>query len=246
MLTITRREFFLFFNSGIGYLSMGIFLTINTLFLWFFDTNFNIINSGFADLNSFFILTPWLFMPLIPAIIMRSFSEERRLGTLELLLTKPLGLWQIILGKYLGGILLMSIALVSSFVHLFALNNLKLGDIPIDWGATFSGFMGLLFVGSIFVSIAILCSLLSKNQATAFMLAFLLCFVQFFLWKGIGDLMYDSESYNFFNQIGIYEHYLSLQQGLISIKDVVYFICSNYILLYLSRQVLLKIKNQGG
>ena len=99
MLTITRREFFLFFNSGIGYLSMGIFLTINTLFLWFFDTNFNIINSGFADLNSFFILTPWLFMPLIPAIIMRSFSEERRMGTLELLLTKPLGLWQIILGK---------------------------------------------------------------------------------------------------------------------------------------------------
>ena len=84
--------------------------------------------------------------------------------------------------------------------------------------------MGLLFVGSIFVSIGILSSLLSKNQATAFMLAFLLCFVQFFLWKGIGDLMYDSESYNFFNQIGIYEHYISFQQGLISVKDVVYFI----------------------
>ena len=104
--------------------------------------------------------------------------------------------------------------------------------------------MGLLFVGSIFVSIGILSSLLSKNQATAFMLAFLLCFVQFFLWKGIGDLMYDSESYNFFNQIGIYEHYLS-QQGLISVKDVVYFICSLYFTLP-EQTGFIENKNQGG
>ena len=245
MWTIAKRELFVFFSSGIGYLTLGLFLTLTTLFLWFFDTDFNLLNAGFADLNSFFVLAPWLLMFLIPALCMRSFSEERRSGTLELLLTQPISLWQIVLGKYLGGILLVIIAFLPTLVYFLVINELKLGNTPLDSGSAFSAYLGLVGISSVFVAIGILSSLLTKNQVTAFMLALLSCFVQFFLWKGIGDLMIDVNLYYFFNQIGIFEHYLSLRQGIISIKDPVYFIVINYMLLFLSQQMLLKIKNQG-
>ena len=97
MWALVKRERHVFFSTPVGYLTLAFFLTLSTLFLWFLDTDFNILNSGFADLNSFFVLSPWLLMFLIPALCMRSFSEEKRLGTLELLLTKPLSLWQIVL-----------------------------------------------------------------------------------------------------------------------------------------------------
>ena len=245
MWAIAKRELFIFFSSGIGYLIIGAYMTVTTLFLWFFDTDFNLLNSGFADLNSFFVLSPWLLMFLIPALCMRSFSEERRTGTLELLLTKPLTLWQIILGKYIGAMLLVMIVFLTTFIYSFAVYDLKMNSTHLDWGSTFISYLGLILVSSIFVAIGLLSSLITKNQVTAFMLAFILCFIQFFLWKGIADLMLDAKTYNLFSQFGIFEHYLRLRNGLISIKDLIYFIALNYILLHLSSYVLLKIKNQG-
>tara|TARA_B100000941_G_scaffold288981_1_gene267016 strand:+ start:441 stop:1181 length:741 start_codon:yes stop_codon:yes gene_type:complete len=245
MWVIAIRELFIFFSSGIGYLTLGAYLTVTTLFLWFFDTDFNIINTGFADLNSFFVLAPWLLMFFIPALTMRSFSEERRTGTLELLLTKPLALWQIILGKYIGVMLLILIVLLTTLIYSLALYDLKLNSITMDLGSTFSAYLGLTLLSSVFAAMGLLSSLLTKNQVSAFMLALILCFVQFFLWKGIADLMLDAKAYNLFNQIGIFEYYLRLCQGLISIKDLIYFIALNYVLLYISYLLLLKIKNQG-
>ena len=104
MWALVKKEWFVFFSTPLGYLSLGVFLTLSTLFLWFLDTEFNLINAGFADLNPFFILAPWLFILLVPAISIRSFTDEIRLGTLELLLTKPLTLWEIIMGKYLANL----------------------------------------------------------------------------------------------------------------------------------------------
>ena len=245
MWAITKRELFIFFSSGIGYLIIGAYITVTTLFLWFFDTDFNLFNAGFADLNSFFVLSPWLLMFLIPALCMRSFSEERRTGTLELLLTKPLTLWQIILGKYIGAMLLVMIVFLTTFIYSFAVYDLKMNSTHLDWGSTFISYLGLILVSSIFVAIGLLSSLITKNQVTAFMLAFILCFIQFFLWKGIADLMLDAKTYNLFSQFGIFEHYLRLRNGLISIKDLIYFIALNYILLHLSSYVLFKLKNQG-
>ena len=245
MWAIAKRELFIFFSSGIGYLIIGAYMTVTTLFLWFLDTDFNLLNTGFADLNSFFVISPWLLMFLIPALCMRSFSEERRTGTLELLLTKPLTLWQIILGKYIGAMLLVMIVFLTTFIYSFAVYDLKMNSTHLDWGSTFISYLGLILVSSIFVAIGLLSSLITKNQVTAFMLALIICFIQFFLWKGIADLMFDAKTYNLFNQFGIFEHYLRLRQGLISIKDLIYFIALNYILLHLSFYVLLKIKNQG-
>ena len=245
MWALVKREWFVFFSTPLGYLTLFFFLTLSTLFLWFLDTDFNLLNAGFADLNGFFVLAPWLFLFLVPALWMRSFSDEKRLGTLELLLTKPLSLWEIILGKYLANLMLVLAALLPTVVYFFAIDALKIGDSPIDWGSALTAYWGLFCVGASFVSLGILSALLTKSQATAFMMALLLCFIQFYVWKAIADLMEQQGLYRFFNAVGIFEHYLNLRQGVITLKDGVYFLGFNYILLYLSKWLLYKIKNQS-
>ena len=111
MIAILKKELNLFFASPIAYLVIAVFLLINGLFLWVLKGEFNILNAGFADLNSFFFITPWFFIFLIPAITMRSFSDEIRSGTIEILKTKPITVWQIVIGKFLGSFILIIIAL---------------------------------------------------------------------------------------------------------------------------------------
>ena len=243
MWALIKREWFVFFSTPLGYLSLGFFLTLSTLFLWFLETDFNLLNAGFADLNAFFVLAPWLFLLLVPALSMRSFSDEKRLGTLELLLTKPLNLWHILLAKYIANLMLLLAALLPTVVYFFTIDDLKIGDSSTDWGSTITAYWGLFCVGASFMSLGILSALLTKSQATAFMTALILCFVQFYVWKGIADLMEHQEYYRFFNAIGIFEHYLNLRQGVITLKDGVYFLGFNYIVLYISKQLLYSIKN---
>lgn len=244
MWALVKREWYVYFSSPLGYLILGLFLTLSTLFLWFLDTEYNLLNAGFADLNAFFVLGPWLLLILIPALSMRSFSDELRLGTLELLLTKPLSLWQILLGKYIVNLMLLLTVLLPTVVYFFALDALKLGDNPIDWGSAISAYCGLFFVGASFVALGIFSALLTKSQATAFMLALLLCFLQFYVWKGIAELMKDQGLYRFFNAVGIFEHFINLRQGVVTLKDIVYFLGFNYMVLYISKQLLYNIKNQ--
>lgn len=243
MWALVKREWFVFFSTPLGYLSLGFFLTLSTLFLWFLDTDFNLLNAGFADLNAFFVLAPWLFLLLVPALCMRSFADEKRLGTLELLLTKPLSLWQVLLGKYIANLMLLLVALLPTVVYFYAIDALKMEDNPIDWGSAISAYWGLFCVGASFVALGMLSALLTKSQATAFMTALLFCFVQFYVWKGIADLMQDQGLFRFFNAVGIFDHYLNLSQGVIALKDMVYFIGFNYIVLYVSKWRLYDIKN---
>lgn len=242
MWVIAKRELNLFFSSAIGYLTLGLFLTINTLFVWFFDTEFNVFNSGFADLNVFFTFAPWLLMLLIPAIGMRSFSDEIRSGTLELLLTKPIGLSNLVFGKFLGGLFLILFALLPTLVYFIAINELKIDNMTVDWGSTFSGYLGLLFLSSGFLSISVFSSLLSRNQVTGFLVAILINFFQFYLWSEIADLTHDTLVYDIINEIGIQEHYYSMSLGVIAIKDVIYFIGLNCFFLYSCRFLLKQIK----
>lgn len=245
MWAIVKREWFVFFSTPLGYLSLVFFLTLSTLLLWFLDTDLNLLNAGFSDLNAFFVLAPWLFLLLVPALCMRSFTDEKHLGTLELLLTKPLTLWQILLGKYIANLMLLLAALLPTVVYFFAIDTLKIGDNPIDWGSAITAYCGLFCVGASFIALGILSALLTKSQATAFILALLLCFIQFYVWKGIADLVQDQSLYVFFNTVGIFEHYLNLRQGVITLKDVVYFLGVNYIVLYISKRLLYNTKNHG-
>ena len=243
MWALIKREWFIFFSNPLGYLSLGFFLVLSTLFLWFLDTDFNLINAGFADLNSFFTLAPWLFLVLVPTLSMRSFSEEKRLGTLELLMTKPIRLWHIILSKYISSLLLLLTAILPTLIYFLVIDYLKLGDSSIEYGSTITAYLGLFFVGSSYVAIGIFSALLTERQATAFILGLLLCFIQFYLWKGIADLMQHQELYQLFNALGMFEHYINFRQGVIALKDIVYFLSINYILLYVSKRLLYKIKN---
>tara|TARA_B110000285_G_scaffold230823_1_gene298137 strand:- start:2522 stop:4909 length:2388 start_codon:yes stop_codon:yes gene_type:complete len=242
MWSIAQRELSFFFSNPIGYLVMGSYLIINTLLLWFFNTPFNILNSGFGDFSVFFELSPWLFLFLIPALSMRSFSEERATGTFELLLTKPIKAIEIYGGKLLGISAVFAITLLPSLINLIAVNDLLADDSFLDWGSLVGSYLGLISVGIIYLSLSLCSSLLIKNQIAAFIIAVLMCFTQFYLWSFIANLSKINWIYQIITDLGIQTHYLSISRGILTLKTLFYFTGLFLSISYLS--VLLIKKNK--
>ncbi|MEN8965674.1 MAG: ABC transporter permease subunit, partial [Polaribacter sp.] len=187
MIPILKKEFNSFFASTIAYLVVGVFLLINGLFLWIFKSDFNILNAGFADLNAFFYLSPWLFLFLIPAITMKSFADEFNNGTIELLKTKPISSWQIVLGKFTAALLLVLTALIPTLIYVYTIYQLSNTTGNIDFGSTFGSYLGLLFLAATYISIGLFTSTLSKNQIVAFILGVLITFFLFFGFDAIAN-----------------------------------------------------------
>ena len=152
MLAILKKELNLFFVTPVGYLVIAMFLLINGLFLWVFKGDYNVLNAGFADLNSFFFITPWFFIFMIPAITMRTFSDEIRLGTIEIIKTKPISSWDIVIGKYLGSLLLVFAALIPTLSYVYTLFQLAATPENIDFGSIIGSYIGLLFLASSFTA----------------------------------------------------------------------------------------------
>ena len=220
MLAIIKKEFNGFFASPIGYLVIGVFLVLNGLFLWVFSGQFNIFDNGFAELQAFFELAPWVFIFLIPAITMRSFSDEKRMGTLELLLTKPLSTFQIVLGKYFGALLLIILAIIPTLLYIATISDL--GNPPGNWdvGSTMGSYLGLLFLAMAYTGIGIFSSTLSDNQIVAFITAVFLCFIMYYGFEGINSLLEGVD----LSQLGLEYHFKSISRGVIDTRDVIYFI----------------------
>ena len=233
MIAILRKELNLFFASPIGYLVISVFLVINGLFLWVFKGDFNILNAGFADLNSFFYITPWFFIFLIPAITMRSFSDEIRLGTIEILKTKPITNWQIITGKYLGALILIVLALIPTLTYVYTINRLGNPVGNLDFGSTLGSYFGLLFLAGAFTSIGLFASTLSNNQIVSFIMGAIFCFILFYGFDALAELI----SFNNFqvDSIGMNSHFKSISRGVIDSNDIVYFISVSYLFLYLTK-----------
>ena len=234
MKAILFKEFTTFFGSLIGYLVIGIFLLITGLFLWVFDGEYNILNSGFADMTPFFTIAPWILLFLIPAVTMRSFSDERKQGTIELLLTKPLSLWEIVFGKFLGSFLLLIIALVPTLVYVMVVYNLGLPEGNIDFGSTIGSYFGLLFLVSAYTAIGIFTSSLADNQIIAFIVSVLLCFVFYFGFQGIGIPSIFGDSSEFIVKLGMDYHFKSISRGVIDSRDVIYFLSIAFMFLSLT------------
>lgn len=221
MKSIVLREIKSFFGSPIGYLVIAIFLIINGLFLWVFDGDYNILNTGFADLTPFFTLSPWILIFLIPAVTMRSFSDEKKQGTLELLLTKPLSIWQIVNGKFVGALLLIIMAIIPTFIYVAVISNLGMPEGNIDMGSTIGSYFGLLFLIAAYSAIGIFTSTLSDNQIVAFIIAVFLCFFFYFGFEGLAAAVPNVSS--IIASLGMQDHFKSMSRGVLDTRDILYF-----------------------
>ena len=163
MLAILKKEINTFFASPIGYLVIGVFLLLNGLFLWVFKGDFNILDTGVASLSTFFLLAPWILIFLVPAVTMRSFSDEKKQGTLELLVTKPISHFQIVLGKYFGALVLILLALIPTFLYVYTVSKLGSPEGNLDMGSTLGSYFGLLFLIASYTAIGVFASTLSGH-----------------------------------------------------------------------------------
>lgn len=241
MIALLRKEISIFFSTLTGYLAIIVFLTAIGLFMWVFPGDFNVLDTGYANLDTLFIIAPWVFMFLIPAVTMRSFSEEWRNGTIELLMTKPLSDWQIIIAKFIAGLLIVIFSLVPTLVYDWSVTEISLSP-GIDHGATWGSYLGLLFLASAFVSIGILASSLSKNQITAFVIAVFLSFLCYVGFEELGSITRFSGAGNFITQLGINAHYISMSRGVIDTRDIIYFISISACFLYFTKMKLDSLK----
>lgn len=242
MFTLYVKELKSFFNSIIGYVIIGTFLVVCGLFLWVFPNFSNIFQRQLSDLQGFFELAPTLFLFLIPAITMRSFSEEKKAGTMELLFTKPLSDNQILGAKFLACETLLLIALLPTFIYVISIWNLGATPGNIDMGSTWGSYLGLFLLGTIFICIGTFASSITNSQIVAFVLGALFCFLVHFGF----EFIYDSEVFGgasyFIKNLGIEHHYLAISKGVIDTRDIIYYITASFVFLFATRLVLLSRK----
>ncbi len=224
MFAIFKKELRQFFSSLIGYIAIVVFLLVLGLFMWIFpDTS--ILEFGYASLDSFFSIAPYIFIFLIPAITMRSFAEEINTGTIELLSTRPVTELEIILGKYFAALTLVLIAILPTFIYFYTVYQLASPVGNVDVGGILGSYFGLFFLGAVFVAIGIFCSSVTSNQIVAFIVGVFLCFFiylafsylsQFGVFVGKNDYLVES--------FGLSAHYDAMGKGVIDTRDVVYFL----------------------
>ena len=237
MLTVFTKELRSFLSSLIAYIVIVVFLTGIGLFMWVFPST-NVLDYGYADLESLFTLAPYVFMFLIPAITMRTFAEEKKTGTMELLFTRPLTDWDIILGKYLSSLVLVILALVPTLVYYFSIYQLGIQPGNIDTPGTMGSYVGLILLGAVFTAIGLLASVLTESQIVSFIVALFLCFIFF---EGFGYLanIRDSSDFSYYIvQFGISHHYETIRRGLIDSRNLMYFFSVIAVMLLTTKLIL--------
>lgn len=223
MISIFKKEVNLFLSSLIGYIAIGVFLIATGLFLWVFP-DYSVINYGFSDLGSFFRMAPYVFLFLIPAITMRTFAEETQSGTMELLATRPITDWEIILGKYLASVFLVLLSILPTFVYYYSVHQLGMPKGNLDVGATWGSYLGLFSLGAVFVAIGMFCSSITNNQIIAFMLGLFLCGFFYDAFASLARLpIFYGKSDSIVEALGISHHYASISRGLVDSRDMMYF-----------------------
>ncbi len=236
MITLFRKEVKSFLYSFTGYVVIAIFLIINGLFLWIFPLPAtNILDYGFASLESFFINAPLIFLFLIPAISMRMFADENKSGTIEFLMTKPLSEWQIVAGKYLAGVFLILVALLPTLIYYFSVYHLGLPEGNIDTGEMWGSYIGLFFLGAAFMSVGIFTSSLTDNQIISFLLAVVGIGFFYFGFEFIYTFSLFGPIDLFIRSLGMNVHYISMSRGVIDTRDVIYFLSFTGFFLFLTK-----------
>lgn len=231
MLAILKKEINAFFSSPIGYLVVAVFLILNGLFLWVFKGEYNILDYGFADLSSFFVLAPWILIFLISAVTMRSFSDEKKQGTLELLLTKPISHLQIVLAKYFSAIILIVIALIPTLLYVYTIYQLGNPVGNLDFGSTVGSYFGLLFLIAAYTAIGIFASTLSDNQIVTFIFAAFICLMFYIGFESVASFT----SSNFLDQLSMNFHFKSISRGVLDTRDILYFLSISAFFIFITK-----------
>ncbi len=231
--TLYKKEILGFLSHLTGWLVMGVFLMVTGLFLWVLPVGVNVLNNGFASLSGLFSMAPFVFLFLVPAITMNSFAEEKKSGTLELLLIRPLTNAQIVMAKYFAALSLVVLALIPTLVWYFSVRQLGFPVGNIDAGGFWGSFIGLLFLGSAFAAMGIFASSLTDNPIIAFLTAAVL---SAFLYLGFGYVspFFGNNIQLFIQSLGIDAHYASMSRGVIDTRDVIYFLSLDLLFLYFS------------
>lgn len=232
MVELIRKELKSFFASLSGYVVLVFFLVTSGLFLWVIPGNYNIPDSGLADLQPFFSLAPLLYLFLVPAVCMRLFAEERRAGTLELLLTRPVSVWKIVLAKYFAGLALVVLSILPTVVYPLTLGMLAMPAWHIDTGGIIGSYIGLLFLSGIYVAAGVWASSRTDNQVVAFLYTLVIAFVLYAGLDYLGEIPALADYQNLIQFLGINYHYEPMSRGVIAWSDAVYFLSLIYLFLW--------------
>jgi ABC-2 type transport system permease protein len=235
--TVFFKEINGFLSSLVAYIIIGIFLLVMSLFLWVFPES-SILEYGYAGLDALFNTAPYIFMFMIPALTMRSLSEERKEGTFELLATRPLTDWQIVSGKFLACLVIVLFALLPTLVYYFTVSELGVNAGNIDTGAVIGSYIGLFLLGGAFVAMGIFASSVTKNQIIAFAIGVFLCFFIFAAFDSLSQLLSLQHVDAFISSLGINEHYQSISRGVLDTRDLIYFLSVIGVFLVLTKTVL--------
>lgn len=237
MFVILQKELNAFFTSLLAYVIIGFFLLLLGLWMWVFPET-SLLDSGYADMQPFFNFSPYVFMFLVPAITMRSFTEDKKVGTLEILLTSPLTATQIIVGKYLASLAIIILMLLLTSIYYFSLYYLSIPLGNIDTAAVIGSYIGLFMLAAAFASIGLFTSSLTESQVIAFLVGSLLCFLLYQSFDVWATLL-PWKSYAFFiTQLGVAYHYDTLRKGIIDSRDLIYFVSVIFIMLFSTKIVL--------
>jgi ABC-2 type transport system permease protein len=242
MFAIFRKEISGFFSSLTGYIVIIVFLLVNSLFMWVFPGEWNIFDTGYAGLDTLFFLSPWVFLFLVPAVTMRMIAEEKRLGTIELIYSRPVTERGIIWGKFLASVVLVLLALLPGLIYYVSVHIL--GETPgnMDKGGTWGAFIGLFFLASVYASAGIFASSVTDNQVFAFIFAVLICFILFMGFDSFAYLPGLKSLDEFVIRLGINEHYKSMSRGVLDLRDAMYFLAVAAFFNEATRLVLLSRK----
>ena len=199
-----RKELSYYFSTPIAYIVIGLFLLAVSLFLWVIPGQWNVIESGYAQVDGLFEITPWLLMLVCPALTMRLFAEERQSGTWILLRAQPIPIWRVVLTKYLAAYTLIIIALLPCIVHYFIVFYMAEPIGNIDSGQFIGSMMGLVFLSASFIGISMLCSTFTSSQIVSYILSVVGCFILY--WLTLQD------------------HYSSISRGVVDLRDIIFFV----------------------
>lgn len=224
MFALFKKEIAGFFSSLTGYIVVLVFLLATGLFMWVIPGDNNVLDNGYADMDTFFVLAPWIFMFLIPAITMRSFADENKTGTIELLITRPVSDLSIVLAKYFSALTIAIIALLPTLIYFISVYYLGNPIGNIDLGGTWGSYIGLFFLAAVYAAIGVFSSSLTDNSIVAFILSLVITFVFFYGFDAASSLLLNKNGEFYLQGLSIYQHYRSLSRGVIDSRDVIYFL----------------------